>query len=99
MTNSEAATIALLNILPRHEAGLSIEHNPHLVFYDSAEDYVTNADFNWTSDEAKEKAIAANDFWIATWYPDTPVGSLAVASDTLAGLLAELEEYTNLSDQ
>ncbi len=75
----------LERLLPRHKAGMTIEHNPHLVFHSTAEGYIENYDDEgcWPSNEAKARAIAANDFWELHWYPDTTVGFYTVYAPTL----------------
>lgn len=43
--------------------------------------------FDWVSEEERQRAIAANSMWGIQWYPDTPVGFCAVAASSLAALI------------
>lgn len=78
----------LNQLLPAHDAGLSLEHNQHRSVYDTAEQWIAENDWcDWESDEAKREAIEIDSIWTLQWYPDTPVGFYAVAAPTLADLL------------
>lgn len=79
-----------INRLPKHAAGLIIEHNPHKCVYERVEEYVEPDD--WVSDEQRDKAIATDDFWSIQWYPATPVGFYRLAAHDFDVLLAKAEE-------
>lgn len=75
--------------LPKHDCGLHIEHNTHKSYYQTAAQWVAEvgADYDWNSNEAKQRAIDTDEVWTMTWFPNTPVGSHAVAAPTLQELL------------
>ena len=81
---------------PKHEAGLTLAHNEHKGYYQSATDWIedqerlseTGAWFDWVSSEEKEKAIATDSIWTLQWYPRTPNGFHAVAASTVEAVLA-----------
>lgn len=81
-----------VTMLPTHKAGLSIDHNPHVVMHQTVMEYLSHMDDCdcqplWQSDEAKQKAISTGDFWTLTWYPETPVGSCFIAAPVWAELI------------
>lgn len=79
--------------LPRHIA-MTIEHNPHAVFYQKAGEYLGNMSClpEFADDEDRRRCVESNDIWIATWYPRTPVGSYQVAASTLERLFELMKE-------
>jgi hypothetical protein len=77
--------------LPRH-ISLTIEHNPHAVYYQSVPQYIDDTDIDFISDAEREKAVATNDMWEMRWYPDTPVGFCTLAASTLDALLERARE-------
>jgi hypothetical protein len=87
---------ALAEILPKH-IELSIEHNPHVGSYATLREFDSLAQFDWVSDEERDRAFEANDCWVATWNPNTPVGSCTSAASTLAALLKDLS-FTSASE-
>lgn len=96
MTLPPADTInALAAALPRHKAGLKIEHNPHHADYVTVAGWIEarhlisdDSEPDWPSPEARQRAIDTNDVWVMLWYPDTLVGHMEAAAPTLAELLA-----------
>lgn len=81
--------------LPKHKASLTICHNDHKDIYESAEQWIVNNEWcDWKNDEDKQRAIATDSIWTIQWYPDTPVGFIAIAAPTLAELL----EWANSED-
>jgi len=86
-----AAADAIVAALPPHKAGLTIEHNPQCVNYETVAAWLENmreGEPDWSSPEARQRAIDADDVWVMQWYPYTPVGFNMVAAPTLAELLA-----------
>lgn len=73
--------------LPKHKCSLSITHNEHKDYYESAEERIGITNPKWKSDEAKRMAIETDSVWVMHWYPDNPIGSICVASPTLEELL------------
>lgn len=74
--------------LPRHKAGLSLEHNQHKNIYDTPQQWIEdNTWCDWESEDAKKQAIALDSIWTLQWYPDTPVGFYALAGPTLGEVL------------
>lgn len=74
---------------PKHDAGLQLEHNIHKSRYMTAAQWMENEghDYDWNSNEAKQRAIDTDEVWTLIWFPDTPVGSCMVAAPTLRELL------------
>lgn len=78
--------------LPPHIA-FSLEKDPHNVVYASLEDWLRDNDIqddDWVSQEERDQAIVSGSVWIATWYPDTPLGHVILAAYSLAELLEGL---------
>lgn len=75
--------------LPKHDGGLSIEHNQHKNYYQPIREYITDNDLaeDFESPGAMEDAIRADSLWVMQWYPDTPVGFICVAAATLEDVL------------
>lgn len=81
------------NIFPRHDGGLSLEHNPHLGARESLAGYIRSFDDDeWVSAEQREKAVATDSLWVLQWYPDTPIGSCVLCAADLDVLLAAAKE-------
>ncbi len=79
--------------LPRHKASLTIEHNDHLSCYETVAEWCAGQTiFSWRDGEAQQRAINSDELWTMQWYPDTPVGFIAVAAPTLDELLAWAKE-------
>ena len=77
------------SIFPRHDGGLSLEHNPHLRAREALPGYIQSFDADeWVSAEQREKAIATGSLWVLQWYPDTPIGSCVLCAADLGVLLA-----------
>lgn len=77
----------LLAALPKHKCGLSITHNEHRNYRETAANWIAdNEHCDWESEEAKQIAIDTDEIWVMHWYPETPVGFFAVAAPTLADL-------------
>jgi hypothetical protein len=72
---------------------LSIEFNPHAVYYETAAKWVADREAiecppNWVSPEDRQRAIDTNCIWVCQWYPSTPVGSYEVAASSFDVLMA-----------
>lgn len=80
------------DVFPPHRASLTLRHNDHKNYYQSAEDWARDNDANrfadWISDEQRAKAIETDSIWTIQWYPHTPVGFCALAAADLELLLA-----------
>lgn len=77
---------------PQHKASLHLTHNGHKANYLTVEQAIAEGDFGctddcWVSEEQKQKAIAADDFWTLQWYPETPVGFCVLSACDLDALL------------
>ena len=71
--------------LPKH-IHLSIEHQPHAVCYESAQEWMDRNDRDGFADVEPEDAelmISTGEIWVVQWYPNTPIGFCAVAAATL----------------
>ena len=77
--------------LPRHIA-MTIEHNPHVIFYQRVEEWLGNLSVEPEFMRAgRQECIDTQELWVATWYPDTPVGSYQIAAPTFYQLTEMLE--------
>lgn len=93
------AVDVVLGALPRHAAGLLLEHNPHLNVYETVEQFTAGSgiggpvfdDDDWVSMEEKRRSIETGELWTFQWYPNTPVGFNRLAASTLAALLAGVQ--------
>lgn len=80
------------DMLPKHDASLHLEHNPHKAYYLTVQQSIDDKDHgfrDWVSDEQKQKAIDTNDCWTLQWYPHTPIGFCILAAADLDVLLAK----------
>jgi hypothetical protein len=74
--------------LPKHKCGLYLEHNANRDYYDSVEQYLeVNTHYQFKDDASRQACIDSNELWTLQWYPDTPVGFIAVAAPSLDELL------------
>lgn len=87
-----AAADAVVAALPPHFSGLTIEHNPHRANYETVAAWSDDRRPDWSSPEARQRAVDADDVWFMQWYPDNPVGFFSAAAPTLAELLAFAKE-------
>lgn len=77
---------------PRHEAGLTLNHNDHKSLYETVEQAIKAGthgygDDCWVNAEQRQKAIETNECWTLQWYPDTPVGFHLLSAADLDVLL------------
>lgn len=76
---------------PRHECSLSLTHNQHKDYYETAEQYLSHWQDNngptFSDEEDRARCISENELWELQWYPDTPIGSYHIAGSTLAKVL------------
>jgi len=79
---------------PKHEAGLSLEHNEHKNYYISVEQHITDLDLQdaFLSKEEMQEAIDTDSLWVLHWYPHTPVGFCRIAAPTLEKIFNHLKE-------
>ena len=81
-----------MNWLPKHECGLTLEHNAHKDVYETIDNYYQFLnDEDWVSKEERERAIALDSVWTLQWYPDTPVGFYKIAASSLEALKVRIE--------
>lgn len=80
----------ILSILPKHKAGLSIEHDQHKNVYETIEIYIEMFDEeDWISLEDKQKCIDSDEIWEIQWYRDTPIGFFRVVGSSLELILKQ----------
>ena len=75
-----------LNWLPKHAAGLYLEHNTHKSIYQSTENYCADITELWVSEDERLKAIATDSVWTLQWWPNTPNHSWKINASTLDAL-------------
>jgi hypothetical protein len=76
--------------LPAHKGELSLTHNQHKSYYQSVEQWESQAlgiEDDWVSAEQRERAIAEDSVWVLQWYPSTPIGFHRLAAADLDVLL------------
>jgi len=68
---------------------LSIEFNPHAIYYQTIEQWVNERpdQLLWVSAEERQRAFERNSVWVCQWYPATPVGSCEVAASSFEALM------------
>jgi hypothetical protein len=68
-------------MFPRHLT-LTLEHNPHKLCSQPLAEYLDDhhRDVQFETDAERDRALAEDSLWVLQWYPDTPVGFLAVAA-------------------
>jgi hypothetical protein len=77
--------------LPPHKCSLTIQHNECRDMYKTVVEWVEDEHvsyFDWQNEECKQRAIDTNEMWTMQWYPNTPIGFVAVAAPTLEELLS-----------
>lgn len=86
---------------PAHKAGMTLDHNDHHSSYMSAADRIKDlGDWcDWESEEAKQRAIDTDSIWTLQWYPQTPIGFLAVAAPTLAEVMAYAKRVEKMDNE
>jgi hypothetical protein len=67
--------------LPKH-INLTIEHQPHATNYESVAEWIGDC-WNTADLVDRETMLATGQVWVVHWYPQTPIGSHAVAASTL----------------
>lgn len=81
---------------PAHKCGLYLEHNPHRDDYAlSIEAYEQERPLvaeSWVSPEERIKVIETDELWTLQWYPETPIGFVFLAAQSLEALLAAAKE-------
>lgn len=81
----------IVDMLPPHEASLTLTHNEHKDMYQPVEEWISehedNNTFDWVSVESRRLAIETNSVWVLHWYPTSPVGFCAFAAHDLNLLL------------
>lgn len=80
-------------VLPLHKAGLYLNHNEHLCYYETAEKWIEDREAHdiaddWSSPDARQRCIDTNEVWVLHWYPQNPVGFFCIAGPTLEEVLA-----------
>ena len=86
--------------LPKHIA-LTIEHDPHKVYYETVEQYLDQGDLSdsdvWISEEDKQFCLENNTLWLVYWYPHTPVGYFNVYGSDLNKILEYIDKTNSFS--
>jgi hypothetical protein len=72
---------------------LELSHNPHVIFYDSVEDYIGHDVAQITPNDCQE-ILEKQEIWELTWYPDTPVGHCTIAAASLERIHQLVDEMT-----
>ena len=75
------------NLLPKHKAGLAIEHNPHRGLYETVELYVKDNRIDFENNTDMQQSIDNDELWVCRWYPQNAVGFYEVAAPTLTKLI------------
>lgn len=70
-----------------------LEINPHRVYYESVGKHTEGWSEDEISDVDRRYAKAADELWVLTWYPQTPVGFCRVAAPTAERLNERLKEF------
>jgi hypothetical protein len=82
-----SAISEFLTLIPGHKCSLTISHNQHRNYYESATEYIFRFPDGWKDEKSKQRAIDTDEIWELQWYPDTPVGFRRVYAPSLAELL------------
>ena len=77
---------------PEHKCGLSLTHNEHRNYYETAAEWIAKQEqfevlLSWPEGE-RQRAIDTGEVWVLQWYPETPIGFFCVAASTLEACLA-----------
>ncbi len=82
------------NDLPKHDAGLFLQHNEHKNYYEKPGAWLAGLlnQPTFQSEAARAVAIETDSIWTLQWYPRTPVGFNYIAAPTLEELLAWAKE-------
>ena len=96
--NINECYINFIENLPAHKAGMTITHNNHKNYYQTADQWIEedekeNEFYTWENEQEKQKAIAKNEIWTMQWYPNTPVGFNCIAASSLESLLTFAAKY------
>jgi hypothetical protein len=77
------------DLFPAHKCSLTLQHNDHRSVYETVEQWCESRceHFDWVSDDQRLKAIETDEVWTLQWYPNTPIGSHALAAAELDVLL------------
>lgn len=78
-----------------NQYSVSIDFNPHKIYYDKIEDYI---DINIDAEDKEKykdtikRCIESNNIWCLRYYPFTAIGFNEIFSDTFEGLMEELKK-------
>ena len=73
----------LRSLLKGEHTILHIDLNQHKASYVTTEEAVANDEYDWVSEDEKQKAIDTDSIWTIQWYPDTPIGFYTLAASSL----------------
>lgn len=78
---------------PPHKASLTLTHNQCHDYYQTVAEMIEEEEargnaHGWVTEEEKQKAIEANDYWAIQVYPHTPVGFYLYYAHSLDVLMA-----------
>ena len=97
MSRGKFVTAAMIaELLPAHKASLSIIHNKHLDYYESAKTQIERDDDYYHPDSfpegERDKCITANEIWTLHYYPETPIGFNLIHASKLEALLRAIPQ-------
>lgn len=94
MSDKENQVEPAFMCFPGHKASMTITHNDHKSYYQSAEDWIKEESmYDWDSEEEKARAIELDSIWTVQWYPRTPNTFYSVAASTLEAALIFAGKY------
>lgn len=85
----------LIDQLPTH-ISMSIEHNPHKVYYETIEQYLKYEPSEWISEKDYQTCIENDELWELYWHPHTPVGSCTLYGYNLESLFEIAKTYYDI---
>lgn len=81
---------------PKH-ISLTLHHNPHTGYYETAEEYLSRPfEQEIKCEEHYDRMIDTNEIWELFWHPDTPIGSFSYVAPTLEELLVFSNEEDSI---
>ena len=76
-----------LDWFPNHKCELILRHNTNTGNYETVKELIIHTDYDWQSEEHKQRAVDTNEIWELQWYPETPIGFYLIAAPTLNELI------------
>lgn len=79
--------------LKGEHASVYLTLNDHTVNYKTVAQHLEDRDnYDWVSEDSKQRAIETNRLWVLHWYPRTPISFYCIAAATLGEIVAYLEK-------